>query len=246
MRKIIFPILFLRMHIFKFYAYTLLLICCLTMNIIGTLGAALNARLFVCRVWSIMSRAGVLLILQIYIKVEGKENISTKPCIYISKHQSMLETLIFHGLIKKICFVMKQELLDKPIFGKTNIFAEGIGIDRSQGISAVKKMLSDGRDRVNNKSLSIVIFPEGTRVPIGEYPKFHKSAMKLAKTLDIPLVPVSHNFGVFFGRKQGDFIKPGLATISFGKSIDPKNHSVEDLTTICHEMIKGKTKSLGG
>ncbi|WP_234366515.1 type II toxin-antitoxin system RatA family toxin, partial [Francisella tularensis] len=31
-----------------------------------------------------------------------------------------LETFVFYGLVRNCCFVMKQELLEKPIFGKAN------------------------------------------------------------------------------------------------------------------------------
>lgn len=216
------------------------------MNTVGVLGASLKVRLFVCWIWSCLYRLGTLVILQIYVKVEGKENIPDYPCIYVSKHQSMLETFVFYGLVHDCCFVMKQELLEKPIFGKTNIFAEAIGVDRSKGLSAIKKVLEDGKDRIENKNLSIIIFPEGTRVPVGEYPKFHRSAMKLAKVSNVPIIPVAHNFGVYFGRKKGDFVKPGIARMSFGKPIDPKDYSVAELTDLCYDIINDKTKSYGG
>jgi len=216
------------------------------MNTVGVLGASLKVRLFVCWIWSCLYRLGTLVILQIYLKVEGKKNIPDYPCIYVSKHQSMLETFVFYGLVHDCCFVMKQELLEKPIFGKTNIFAEAIGVDRSKGLSAIKKVLEDGKDRIENKNLSIIIFPEGTRVPVGEYPKFHRSAMKLAKVSNVPIIPVAHNFGVYFGRKKGDFVKPGIARMSFGKPIDPKDYSVAELTDLCYDIINDKTKSYGG
>ncbi|ASG67019.1 1-acyl-sn-glycerol-3-phosphate acyltransferase [Francisella halioticida] len=246
MKKFIHLLLVARMHVFKVYANVVLAFCCILMNIVGVLGASLRVRLFVCWLWSCLYRLGVFILLQIHVKVEGKENIPDYPCIYVSKHQSMLETFVFYGLIRKSCFVMKQELLEKPIFGKTNHFAEAIGIDRSKGLSAIKKVLEDGKDRVKNKGLSIIIFPEGTRVPVGEYPKFHRSAMKLATVTDVPIVPVAHNFGVFFGRKKGDFIKPGIARMSFEKVIDPKKYSVTELTDMCYDIINDKTKLFGG
>ncbi|MBK2026259.1 lysophospholipid acyltransferase family protein [Francisella philomiragia] len=246
MKKIIHLLLLARMQVFKVYGYIVLLFSCLLMNTVGVLGASLKVRLFVCWIWSCLYRLGTLVILQIYVKVEGKENIPDYPCIYVSKHQSMLETFVFYGLVHDCCFVMKQELLEKPIFGKTNIFAEAIGVDRSKGLSAIKKVLEDGRDRIENKNLSIIIFPEGTRVPVGEYPKFHRSAMKLAKVSNVPIIPVAHNFGVYFGRKKGDFVKPGIARMSFGKPIDPKDYSVAELTDLCYDIINDKTKSYGG
>lgn len=246
MRKIIHLLLLARMRIFSAYAYATLLFCCLLMNIVGVLGVSLRVRLFVCWLWSCLYRLGVLLILQIYVKIEGKENIPEYPCIYISKHQSMLETFVFYGLVGKCCFVMKQELLEKPIFGKTNKFAEAIGIDRKKGLVAIKKVLEEGQDRVNNKKLSIIVFPEGTRVAVGEYPKFHRSAMKLATVTEVPVIPVAHNFGAYFGRKKGDFVKPGIAKMSFGKAIDPTKYSVAELTDICYDTINNKTKDFGG
>ncbi len=246
MKKIIHLLLLARMQVFKVYGYIVLLFSCLLMNTVGVLGASLKVRLFVCWIWSCLYRLGTLVILQIYLKVEGKKNIPDYPCIYVSKHQSMLETFVFYGLVHDCCFVMKQELLEKPIFGKTNIFAEAIGVDRSKGLSAIKKVLEDGKDRIENKNLSIIIFPEGTRVPVGEYPKFHRSAMKLAKVSNVPIIPVAHNFGVYFGRKKGDFVKPGIARMSFGKPIDPKDYSVAELTDLCYDIINDKTKSYGG
>ncbi|MBK2095634.1 1-acyl-sn-glycerol-3-phosphate acyltransferase [Francisella philomiragia] len=246
MKKIIHLLLLARMQVFKVYGYIVLLFSCLLMNTVGVLGASLKVRLFVCWIWSCLYRLGTLVILQIYVKVEGKENIPDYPCIYVSKHQSMLETFVFYGLVHDCCFVMKQELLEKPIFGKTNIFAEAIGVDRSKGLSAIKKVLEDGKDRIENKNLSIIIFPEGTRVPVGEHPKFHRSAMKLAKVSNVPIIPVAHNFGVYFGRKKGDFVKPGIARMSFGKPIDPKDYSVAELTDLCYDIINDKTKSYGG
>jgi len=246
MKKIIHLLLLARMQIFKLYGYIVLLFSCLLMNTVGVLGASLKVRLFVCWIWSCLYRLGTLVILQIFVKIEGKENIPDYPCIYVSKHQSMLETFVFYGLVNDCCFVMKQELLEKPIFGKTNQFAEAIGVDRSKGVSAIKKVIEDGKDRVKNKKLSIIIFPEGTRVPVGEYPKFHRSAMKLASVTGVPIIPVAHNFGVYFGRKKGDFVKPGIARMSFGKAIDPKDYSVAELTDMCYDIINEKTKSFGG
>jgi 1-acyl-sn-glycerol-3-phosphate acyltransferase len=133
MSKVIHFLLLARMKVFTGYAYITLLLCCILINLASVLGASLRVRLFLGWVWSCLYRLGVLVLLQIYVKVEGRENISNSPCIYVSKHQSMLETFMFYGLVGKCCFVMKQELLEKPIFGMTNQVLEAIGVDRDKG-----------------------------------------------------------------------------------------------------------------
>lgn len=246
MKKIWRAILLFRMQVFKFYAYITLLFCCVLMNIVGSLKAPLQVRLFVCWLWSFLYRLGVLFILQIYVKVEGKENILKEPCIYVSKHQSMLETFMFYGLVYRCCFAMKKELMEKPIFGKAQFHAEAIPVDREHSISALRNVLAEGKDRVSNKKLSIIVFPEGTRVAVGEYPKFHRSAMKLATVTGAMIVPVSHNFGAYFGRRKGDFMKPGIARMTFGSPINPNDYNVKDLTEKCYDIINSRTKELGG
>ena len=236
----------IRMQVFKIYAYITLLFCCLLMNFFGALGAPLSIRIFIAWLWSFLYRLGVLILLQIYVKVEGKENILKTPAIYVSKHQSMLETFMFYGLVYKCCFVMKKELMEKPIFGKAQAYAKAIPVDRESNISALKKVLSEGKDRVLNKGLSIIIFPEGTRVDVKAYPKFQRSAMKLATVTNAPIVPVAHNFGLFFGKKKGDFMKPGIARMSFEKPINPNEYNVKELTDICYDIINDKTKEFGG
>ena len=246
MNRFIHFLLLLRMKIFTGYACITLLFICILINTAGVLRAPLSVKLFLGWLWSVFYRLGVLVILQIYVKVEGKENIPDTPCIYISKHQSMLETFMFYGLVGKCCFVMKQELLEKPIFGMSNKVLEAIGVDREKGLSSAKRVLVEGKDRVNNKKLSIIVFPEGTRVAVGDYPKFHRSAIKLATVTGAPVIPVAHNFGLYFGRKKGDLIKPGIARMSFEPAIDPKDYNVTELTDTCYDIINNKTKEFGG
>lgn len=46
--------------------------------------------------------------------------------------------------------------------------------------------------------------------------------------------------------KKDDFVKPGIARMSFEKAIDPKNYSVAELKDMCYDIINDKTKSFGG
>jgi len=235
-----------REELFKFYAYIIILISCLVINILGTIRAPMFIRLCVAWLWSWSYRLGALIFLQIYIKVDGKKNIQKIPSVYVSKHQSMLETFVFYSLLFRCCFTMKQELLEAPIFGKSMVYTNAIPVDRENSISALKKVLSLGKQRLQEEAMSIIVFPEGTRVPVGKYPKFHKSAMKLAKVTEAPIVPVAHNFGKLFGQKKGDRMKPGIARISFLPVVNSAEYSVQELTDFCHKAVNDRTKELGG
>ena len=68
MNKLFHLLLVARMQVFKGYAYIVLLLCCILMNIVGVLGASLKVKLFVCWIWSCLYRLGALVLLQIYVK----------------------------------------------------------------------------------------------------------------------------------------------------------------------------------
>ena len=208
-------LLWLRQLIFFVYMVMITTLLAITTIVLGYFKMPLNVRLFSAKLWSMLMYLGILLILWLSFKTKGKENISKKkPCIYLSKHQSSWETMIFHGLLPKSCFVLKKELLDIPLFGKGLQFVESIPINRSQNLKSFKAVLKKGSNRLK-KGLSIIIFPEGTRVASGSYPKFYKTAMTLAKSTGANVIPVAHNSGCYWPNKFG-LINPGSVTIVFG------------------------------
>ncbi|MDE5028367.1 1-acyl-sn-glycerol-3-phosphate acyltransferase, partial [Francisella tularensis subsp. holarctica] len=58
MKKIDHLLLVARMQVFKVYAYIVLLLGCILMNLVGVLGASLKVRRFVCWIWSCLYRLG--------------------------------------------------------------------------------------------------------------------------------------------------------------------------------------------
>ena len=66
----------------------------------------------------------------------------------------------------------------------------------------------------------IVIFPEGTRTAPGDRRPYHPGVAALYKQLDLPLVPVALNSGLFWGRRA--FLKrPGGIVMEFLPPIPP-------------------------
>jgi 1-acyl-sn-glycerol-3-phosphate acyltransferase len=65
-----------------------------------------------------------------------------------------------------------------------------------------------------------LIFPEGTRVPVGEQPPLQPGFAGLYKSLGIPVVPVALDSGRVWPRRS--FVKrPGIVTMRVGETIPP-------------------------
>jgi 1-acyl-sn-glycerol-3-phosphate acyltransferase len=142
-----------------------------------------------------------------------------RPAIYAFKHQSAWETLATHLLVPGAAIVLKRELTQIPLFGWCLLHGGMIRIDRRGGSRALRGLIDGGRAALA-RGASIVIFPEGTRLPPGEQRDYHPGVAALYRHLECPVVPVALNSGVFWGRRS--FIKrPGRIAVEFLPPIEP-------------------------
>jgi 1-acyl-sn-glycerol-3-phosphate acyltransferase len=119
---------------------------------------------------------------------------------------------------------------------------EHIPIDRKASVSAFKKVIRLGKERLL-QGLSIVIFPEGTRVAPRHHPKFHRTAVILALEAGVPVIPVAHNSGSCWTRNSF-FKTPGLITVVIGKPIPSTGKTAEALNQEVYEWIKNEMETL--
>lgn len=149
--------------------------------------------------------------------VHGKENITSKSGIILCKHQSAWETIAMQMIFPKQSQVLKKELLRIPFFGWGLACLNPIAINRKAGAESIKKILSLGRQKINN-GWWILLFPEGTRIKVGESGKFTQTGAALALAANCPLIPVAHNAGVFW-KKEGVRKYSGTINVVIGKPI---------------------------
>lgn len=124
-------------------------------------------------------------------EVRGLENIPEKPCVILSKHQSTWETFFLSGFFEPLSQVLKRELLYVPFFGWALALLKPIAIDRSQPKLALKQLAKQG-DECLKKGAWVLIFPEGTRIPVGQMGKFSRGGTALAVNAGLPVLPIAH------------------------------------------------------
>jgi 1-acyl-sn-glycerol-3-phosphate acyltransferase len=152
-------------------------------------------------------------------RVIGAENLPKGPAVFAAKHQSAWETLFLSLYLNYPAFVLKRELLFIPLFGWYLRKVGMIAVDRSAGASALRNMARQAGEAFA-EGRSILIFPEGTRVPPGESRPYHPGVVALYSQLKVPVVPVALNSGLFWGRRA--FVKrPGTVTVEFLPPIAP-------------------------
>lgn len=166
---------------------------------------------------------GVLFLLKVTVglghRVEGRENVPDGPVIYAIKHQSAWETVVLCLLIRDPAIILKKELLSIPIFGWYLWKHRMIAIDRKAGSSALRHLVAAAADMLA-AGRSPVVFPEGTRTAPGESAPYHPGISALYTRLDVPVVPVALNSGIFW-RRRAIVKQPGCITVRFLPPIPP-------------------------
>jgi 1-acyl-sn-glycerol-3-phosphate acyltransferase len=153
-------------------------------------------------------------------RVEGREHLPAGTGIVLLKHSSAWETIAQLRIFPPQTWVLKRELMWVPILGWVLWLLKPIAIDRRGGGVAVQQVLEQGRTRLA-EGLCVMVFPEGTRMPIGQTRRYGMSGALLAAAEGLPVVPVTHNAGYFWPRR-GWLKKPGTIRVVIGPPIDTK------------------------
>jgi len=181
-------------------------------------------------------------ILGISCRIEGRENLPSRPCVILSKHQSAWETLAFQKIFPPQVHVLKKELLWIPFFGWGLALMSPIAIDRSRGAAALRSIARRGRERLE-QGFWVVVFPEGTRVKPGERRAYQLGGAWLAAASGAPVVPVAHNAGLLWPRNA--FLKrPGTVTVRIGPPIDTRDRDPKAVNQMAETWIEEQQKAL--
>jgi 1-acyl-sn-glycerol-3-phosphate acyltransferase len=152
------------------------------------------------------------------LRVEWRGPRPTGAVVVASKHQSLLDVLMLFAVLPEPHFVMKRILVFAPVFGLYALRAGSIWIKRERrGESKVMLRRLRGSHRGTGQ---IVIYPQGTRVPPGEYRPYRRGAVLAYESFGLPMVLAATNVG-WFWPKKGIRRRPGTAVLEFLSTLPP-------------------------
>lgn len=175
-------------------------------------------------------------------KVEGAEHIPDYPCLVFAKHQSTWETYLIPTLLPRSVYVAKKSLSYIPIFGWAVYVLRFILIDRSSGHSAVAQMIEQSKQRFA-EGISVIVFPEGTRRPVGAEPNYRIGGGKIAEATGADVIPIALNAGEFWPR-MGYIKWPGEMTLSIGPVIKTEGKAAADIMAQAEDWIESRMSEI--
>jgi 1-acyl-sn-glycerol-3-phosphate acyltransferase len=191
--------------------------------------------------WNVFICYAAKYVCGIHWHVKGFDNLPDAPVILLSKHQSAWETIFYCWLMPRpLIFVFKKSLLFIPFFGWGLAMLRMIAIDRSRGREAMTQVIETGKQRLNDGQW-VIMFPEGTRTPVGSQGKYKNGGAILAIGTDTPVVPIAVNSGDCWPRNA--FIKkPGTIVVSIGTPISPQGLSANELMEKVEHWIESEMR----
>lgn len=150
--------------------------------------------------------------------VEGLENLPDEAHIAYWKHSSAWEAFAQFLIGPSKVIVLKRELMWIPIFGWDLALIRSIPVHRGAGAAAVNQVVHHGTRRLR-EGISVLIFPEGTRMAPGETRRYGVSGALLASRAGCRVVPIAHDAGYYWARR-GWMKRPGTIRVIIGPPIE--------------------------
>jgi 1-acyl-sn-glycerol-3-phosphate acyltransferase len=176
-------------------------------------------------------------------QVIGQANLPDEPVILLSKHQSTWETFFFPvWMPRELCYVFKRELLYIPFFGWGIGLLDMIHINRAKRADAFEQVVTQGARKLS-ENRCIIMFPEGTRIPVGAKGQYKAGGARLAVRTGAQVVPIAHNAGEVWPKKS--FVKkPGLVTVSIGPVISSQGKTPEAVLSEVETWIETEMRRI--
>ncbi len=163
------------------------------------------------------------------IEVTGLDHLINlgRPCVFIGNHMSTLETFVLPAFIlpvMPVTFIVKQSLVDYPVFGHIMRAANPITVTRKNPRQDLKDVLEQGTLKLTKEGISIVVFPQTTRSQTFVREHFNSLGIKLAKRAGVPAIPFALKtdaWGIGWPIKDIGIIRPSRPVrYAFGRPME--------------------------
>ena len=197
--------------------------------------------LFGGKMFGYWSKICLRLFLSTKIIIKGSDKIIKEENFFIaSSHQSMFETFYLQTIFNSPIFVLKNELLQMPVFGWYLKKIGSISVTRNKISKENLGLIDRIKNSIKKTSRPVIIFPQATRVLPDEKIPFKKGVGRIYSEIGIKCQPVAINSGYVWPKKGPlqpnknitisilDPIEPGMTSNEFVQNIEKKIYSELD------------------
>jgi len=188
-------------------------------------------------------------LLQIYRvrKIRGRRRACRhQPAIFISNHRGRLDGPLLLGIIPNAGVIIKSKYADQPVYSSFVKHLDFVSVD-PQSLESLGKALDQCRKLLSNGK-NLLIFPEGTRAASGKLLPFKDFAFRLAREMNITVIPiVIHSDLPFMAKIKGSHF-PRRRFDYYVRFLDPQkcrdDETAADFSMRIRQMMAEHLKEL--
>jgi len=187
-----------------------------------------------------------LLVGGVSVRVEGFENIDpARSYVFIANHLSYMDTpVVLTHVPAQFRFLAKRGLFQIPLLGSHLSRAGHVPVPRGDPRASVKTMQL-AAEKIQQKNISMLIFPEGGRSHDGVLQPFKEGGLYIAIRAEAPVVPL-----VLIGTREilpfgSGIIRPGEVILRIlppietaGVSLKERGALTERVRTLIEDELK--------
>ncbi|HEX4771722.1 MAG TPA: lysophospholipid acyltransferase family protein [Bryobacteraceae bacterium] len=187
-----------------------------------------------------LARAWARLLLRVSgvkVRVTGLEHIDPNGSyVFISNHLSYMDTpVVLAHVPVQFRFLAKRGLFQIPFLGQHLSRAGHIPVPREDPRAAVKT-LTIAAETIQEKKISLLVFPEGGRSRDGALRTFKEGGAYIAIKAGVPLVPM-----VLLGTRNvlpygSGLVRPGTVTLRILEPISTQGRSLKNRRELTDEL----------
>ena len=188
------------------------------------------------RVWCDLVFWLLRVVANVRIDIRERNNLPAEgPYIVAAKHQSTIDAFFVFRHLPDVTALGKRELFLVPVLGS---ILRKIGVAPvARGSGTAHRTLPDHDNLFIREQRVLVIFPEATRVPVGETVPLRPGIFHYYRDTGLPVIPLTTNAGCFWPAK-GWRLKPGTATYAFGAPLPAGLDQEAFMKALDHRLIE--------
>ncbi len=199
----------------------------------------------IAQVWGRMLMAVFL----VRVRIVGAEDLSPdRPYVFASNHFSLLDTPLMFGFLPVEFRILARDGLWRiPFIGWHLDRAGHLPVNRTNPRRAVRN-ITYAAQKVRERRMSILVFPEGGRRRGGQMRRFKTGAAHIAIRSGVPLVPVAID-GTGEILPPGSWhLRPGVVEVRIGEpfQMSQRSWTAKQLTESLRERIAELAACSGG
>jgi 1-acyl-sn-glycerol-3-phosphate acyltransferase len=205
------------------------LLCGLVSIPLALLDTSGNAAMRVARLWA----RSLLMAASVRVKVTGLDQIHARGSyVFSSNHLSYMDTpVVLCNIPAQFRFLAKAGLFQIPFLGTHLKQAGHVPVPRGDPRGAIKTMTA-AAEMIQQRKLSVLIFPEGGRSEDGALQPFKDGAAYIAIKAQVPLVPLA-----LIGTREvlamhSAVFRGGTVTLRIGTPIPTAGLTMRDRQTL--------------